>query len=197
MNISSENLDPESYRLSLSKEGVQHSQVAFSSKVNKFNRHGKVNERVLVVTPNQLIKMDPAKKFKVMLNVSLSDVKSISLSPDAGNQLVLIGFSQTSGQNDLIMSLVSAKGEDLVGEVVGVLASSLNRLGAPPLPVKVSNVLQFQSGKKVQAITINARPLTDNNNPQDQGTTGGGNLSSQFIKSKGGGVVYTALTAAN
>ena len=42
MNISSENLDPDSYRLALSKEGVSPSRVAFSSKVMKFNRHGKV-----------------------------------------------------------------------------------------------------------------------------------------------------------
>ena len=76
-----------------------------------------------MVTHNQLLKMDPTKKFKVMLNCSLSDVKSISLSPDAGTQLVVIGFSPASGHNDLIMSLVSAKGHDLVGEVVGVLAS--------------------------------------------------------------------------
>lgn len=67
--------------------------------------------------------MDPLKKFKVMLNVPLGDVRAISLSPDPGNQLVVVGFSPASGHNDLIMSLVSAKGDDLVGEAVGVIAS--------------------------------------------------------------------------
>ena len=42
MNISSENLDPEAYRNSLAKEGVSPATVVFSTKVAKFNRHGKV-----------------------------------------------------------------------------------------------------------------------------------------------------------
>ena len=63
-----------------------------------------------------------------------------------------------------------------------------------PLAVKVSNVLQFQSGKKTQSITINARAVSDNNNPAASSPV---TTQSQFIRSKGGGVVYTAVTAAN
>ena len=65
-----------------------------------------------------------------------------------------------------------------------------------PLEVKVSNILQFQSGKKIQSITINARAVTDNNNPSGGGNLGPSSLTqNQFIRSKGGGVVYTAITA--
>jgi len=197
LNISSENLDPEAYRTSLAKEGVSPATVVFSTKVAKFNRHGKVNERALVITQDRLLKMDPLKKFKVMLNVPLGEVRNISLSPDPGNQLIVIGFSPVSGHNDLIMSLVSAKGDDLVGEAVGVISSRHARLSVDdPLLVKVSNILQFQSGKKIQSITINARAVTDNNNPSGGGNLGPSSLTqNQFIRSKGGGVVYTAITA--
>ena len=45
-----------------------------------------VNERALVVSDRQILKMDPLKKFKVMESMSLGDVRSVSISPDAGNQ---------------------------------------------------------------------------------------------------------------
>ena len=45
-----------------------------------------VNERALVVSDQQILKMDPLKKFKVMESMSLGDVRSVSISPDAGNQ---------------------------------------------------------------------------------------------------------------
>ena len=187
MNITSENLDVESYRSALMKEGVAVNRVAFSTKTMKFNRHGKVNERVLVITQNKLIKMDPAKKFKVMMSVNLADVESVSLSPDEGNQLVVVHLRQPA--NDLIMSLTSLKQEDLVGELVGVLASRYARLTAKQLPVTASNVLKFQSGKKVQSITINARQVDGLTSPMNNNN----NYQSEFVKSKSGGIVYTAF----
>ena len=42
MNITSENLEVDSYRSALMKEGVAVTRVAFSCKTIKYNRHGKV-----------------------------------------------------------------------------------------------------------------------------------------------------------
>ena len=50
----------------------------------------------------------------------------ISISPDAGNQLVVIHLNPSSG-NDLVVSLKSAgsRGADMVGELIAVIASCL------------------------------------------------------------------------
>jgi len=204
MNISTENLDVDLYRSALAKEGVTMNRVAFSARNMKFNRHGKVNERVLVVTQNKLFKLDPCKKFKMMESVSLSEVESVSLSPDDGNQLVVIHLRE---HNDLILSLVSSKNEDLVGELVAVLATHYARLTSRELPVVAANVLRFHSGKKTQSITINARQVMGGgeDSAAAAAANGGGgqnnnhNYQSQFIKSQGGngGIVYTAFTSAN
>lgn len=194
MNISSENLDTEGYRTALSKEGVAPTKVVFSAKVNKFNRHGKVNERALVVSDKQILKMDPLKKFKVMESMSLGDVRSVSISPDAGNQLLVVHFTPSSGHNDLVMSLTSAKaGQDLVGEAVAVLVDRLDRLknGSSSLNVTANNVLQFMSNKKAQSITVHAHASAENNNSGTAASSG----ACQFIRSKGGGVVYTDLNS--
>ena len=39
-----------------------------------------------MVSDKQILKMDPLKKFKVMESMSLGDVRSVSISTDAGNQ---------------------------------------------------------------------------------------------------------------
>ena len=201
MNITTENLATDLYRGALKKAAA--SRVTFSCKVMKFNRHGKVNERVLVITQDQIIKMDPSKKFKVMMSASLKDVTQISLSPDTGNQLVVIHMKPPS--NDLILSLQSPDEDDLVGELVGCTISRYNRLAAGNQTINVtsSNILKVKSGKKVQSITINARQVggfspdtTLNDTSTNLSTTNNNNNHSsngQFIVSKGGGIVYTAF----
>ena len=57
--------------------------------------------------------MDPSKKYKVMMTLNLSDISSISLSPDDGNQLVLVHLQ---GSNDMVLAMKSKKNEDLTGE---------------------------------------------------------------------------------
>ena len=86
-----------------------------------------VNERALVVTKDgRIMKLDPSKKFKPMLKVDLRHDFSgnISISPDGGNQLVVIHLNASAG-NDLVLSLVSAgsTGADMVGELIAAIAS--------------------------------------------------------------------------
>ena len=45
------------------------------------------------------------KKIKKDIDVPLSDILSVSISPDAGNQLLIIHLKQTGPNNDLILKL--------------------------------------------------------------------------------------------
>ena len=38
----------------------------------------------------RILKMDPAKKFKAMLTMQMSDVTALTISPDDGNQLAVL-----------------------------------------------------------------------------------------------------------
>jgi len=83
----------------------------------------------------------------------LSDILSVSISPDAGNQLLIIHLKQTGPNNDLILKL-NCKNEDVIGEVLGVLASQyLKKLGRN-LEVKSSNNLTARSGKNHKSILV-------------------------------------------
>ena len=49
-----------------------------------------VTDRGMILTKDSLIKMETGKKFKVAVTIPLVDVMKLSLSPDAGNQVVII-----------------------------------------------------------------------------------------------------------
>jgi len=94
--------------------------------------------------PDQILKLEMGKKFKVALNIPLSDVSRVSISPDVGNQVLIIHLNKNNS-NDLILSL-NCPNEDLSGEVLGVLASQLAKKFNKKLDVFVSNQLQAKSG---------------------------------------------------
>jgi len=178
LNNTAENVDVHSYREALKKEGViggGGDGVAFSCKTLKFNRHGKTNERALVITnDDRILKLDPKKKFKTMLKANLvGDFKKISISPD-GNQVVIIHLDSTAGNSDLVLSL-STTG-DKIGELVAILAHRLAKAksGGPDLAVVVNNTVQFRSGKNSKSLTINAT-----------------NNSGTFMKTNDGGVAFS------
>ncbi len=76
-----DNPDYGSYRSALTKAGViGPKNVLFSALAYKFNRLGKVHDRAVVFTAdNRVLKMDPGKKFKVLLTANLADVRGISI----------------------------------------------------------------------------------------------------------------------
>ena len=176
----SENVDANTYRnaLSSSKEKIDPKTVLFSAMTVKFNRMNKANDRAIVFTKdNKIVKMDPAKKYKVMLVIPMSDVTGISLSPDDGNQLILVHLKSS---NDLVLSLTSKKNEDLTGEAVGVLCAHFSKMMNRPLPVSVSNELKAKSGKKSKVVSVQAAAA-------DTG----------FAKAADGGILYSAQSAKN
>jgi len=144
LNDTSKNGHVEEYRNVLNSKGFNPKTVLFSAPTKKFNRHGKVTERGLVILPDQILKLEMGKKFKVALNIPLSDVSRVSISPDVGNQVLIIHLNKNNS-NDLILSL-NCPNEDLSGEVLGVLASQLAKKFNKKLDVFVSNQLQAKSG---------------------------------------------------
>lgn len=175
LNDASENPQTDAYRAALRKENVETKSVIFSCFNQKFNRHGKVNERAMILTSDGCIyKMDPSKKFKVMLNVKMGDVTQISLSPDTGNQLVVLHMRSPS--NDLVLSLNSYRGEDLIGELVGVFGTKYLRMMGRNLDIQANNFIKFRSGKSVKTVAVR-------NNPEGR---------TEFIKSKDGAIAYNS-----
>lgn len=173
LNDPTENLDVHAYRASLTKEGVSTKTVLFSAHTVKYNCRDKINERAIVFTKdNKILKMDPNKKFKNMQTFQFSDIISISLSPDQGNELILIHLKSS---NDLVLSLQSKRGEDLTGELVGVLADHYLKMLGRPLNVRVSNQMEAKSGKRNKVVTVQA--AAD---------------STGFTKAANGGIIYNA-----
>ena len=84
---------------------------------------------MVITKDGRILKLDPTKKFKLMMKVNLNQNFSgkISISPDANNQLVVIHLAPSVG-NDLVLSLKSAgsRGADMVGELIAVMADKVN-----------------------------------------------------------------------
>jgi hypothetical protein len=108
----------------------------------------KVNERAMILTADgRLYKMDPTKKFKVMLSVPFSDVTQVSISPDGGNELVVLQLRPPN--NDLVLSMMTTKGEDVIGELIGVFGSKYRRMLGRNLDVQVSSNILMQKKDSV------------------------------------------------
>ena len=118
--------------------------------------------------------MEMGKKFKVALTIPLVDVMKLSLSPDAGNQLIIIQLR--GNNNDLVLSLNSSKNEDLCGELVGILSSIYSKKMGRNLEVFASNRLTARSGKAEKIISI---------------SSGASGTNSTFVKNKDGTVTYS------
>ena len=114
------------------------------------------------------------KKCKVALSIPLVDVMKISMSPEAGNQVIIIQLR--GNNNDLVMSLNSPKKEDLSGEIVGFLNSSYAKKMGRNLEVFASNRLTARSGKAEKIISI---------------SPGASGHNSTFVRNKDGTVTYS------
>ena len=107
--------------------------------------------------------------------MSIAEISQLSLSPDTGNQLVILHFGDSNTHNDLVLTLISKKNEDLVGELVGVLGSAFAKKLGRPLNVMSANLLRARSGKQVKMISVPA---------------GASGPNATFVKNKDGSVNY-------
>nr|CAI5842506.1 unnamed protein product [Callosobruchus analis] len=125
-------------------------QVIFSSYVTKFNKFNKVAERVMLVTDQQIFKLDCEKFRNMKEGVAISDLTGLSVSPGRDQLIVL----HCPGGNDLVVSLHTPKQEDRVGECVGVLCNKYYQLKNADLPVRVTKTIACSLGGKQKMINI-------------------------------------------
>ena len=91
------------------------------------------------------------KKIKVAVNLPLASITKLSISPDAGNQVLVMSFN-AKNQNDFVMSLVDP--EDLIGELIGTLSSIYQKKMGRTLEIYTSNILTAQTKKNYRTISV-------------------------------------------
>nr|CAD7577169.1 unnamed protein product [Timema californicum] len=141
--------------------------VLFSSYIRKTNRFNKAADRVLLVTDSAIYKMD-ATKFKPMRKGSpIQEVTGLSVSPGRDQLLVI----HSSKGNDLVVSLVTARNEDRVGELVAVLSSLYSRLRDTDLAVTVASRFQCMLGNKSRPLRVEVSQDVQEPNFKKEGDT--------------------------
>ncbi|XP_041366127.1 unconventional myosin-Id-like [Gigantopelta aegis] len=126
-------------------------QIIFSSFVRKANKFNKTAERGVAFTDKFIYKLDSQKHFKAMRKgTPIGDITGLSVSPDK-DQLIVVHLI---GGNDLVLYLQNPRGEERVGELVGVLCSFWMSHYQKDLKVTVNKVLNCSLGGKSRQILI-------------------------------------------
>ncbi|KAJ0176857.1 hypothetical protein K1T71_008036 [Dendrolimus kikuchii] len=141
----------------------QISRPLFSCRVHKFNRFNKMAERCLLVTESAVLKLD-ANTFKPLKKPTpITDIGAVRIM---SSDVQLVVVSVPSAKNDLVVGLVApqpppAPGpNDLVGELVGVLANRYHMLTNSELSVEVESgaTTRCTLGGKTRALQLPASP---------------------------------------
>ncbi|XP_057293131.1 unconventional myosin-Id-like isoform X2 [Hydractinia symbiolongicarpus] len=123
--------------------------ILFSSFIRKANKHGKMEDRVIVVTTSGILKM--TNRYKEMKFIPFNKITGLAVTTGADNFV-----SIRSPGNDLVICLYNNKKECRSGELVGVLYSQYRSVtGGSTLPqgVDVRDALQVTLGGKSKTVT--------------------------------------------
>ncbi|XP_078254605.1 unconventional myosin-Id-like [Rhinoraja longicauda] len=124
--------------------------VLFSAHVRKINRFNKCEDRAILITDLYLYKLEPAKCYKNMKTLPLTQVTGLSVS-SGRDQLIIF---HTKANDDLVVCLQG--NANRIGEVVGVLASHFNNHNLPLL-VKVVNPVLCQMRGRQRTVVVETR----------------------------------------
>ncbi|XP_038664810.1 unconventional myosin-Id-like [Scyliorhinus canicula] len=133
----------------------QHfSNVLFSAHVRKINRFNKSEDRAILITDQHLYKLEPAKRYKNMKALPLSNVTGVSVT-DGMDQLIIF---HTKTNDDLVVCLDKMQhgNDNRIGEVVGVLVHQFNKKSLP-LQVNVSNSIHCHMRGKKRTVVVEER----------------------------------------
>ncbi|XP_028032793.1 myosin-IA [Bombyx mandarina] len=119
---------------SMQKAG-QIDKPLFSCRIHKFNRYNKSSERCLLVTSTAIYKLD-SNSFKPLKKPTY--IKDVGAVRVMSSDVQLVVLCVPSAKNDLVAAL-EAPGDDLVGELLGVLASRYCMLSGGELCVEVES----------------------------------------------------------
>lgn len=119
--------------------------VLFSSQIMKINKRGKVQERAILISENEIFKLDPHKSYQRKKSpLQLSQVQGVGISCNR-DQGVVVRFQNG---NDLVLYLMCPHSESRVVELVAILCQICQRKYGKQLPVDVGNHLTISmSGK--------------------------------------------------
>ncbi|GCB64824.1 hypothetical protein scyTo_0007589 [Scyliorhinus torazame] len=136
------------------KSRQQFSSVLFSAHVRKINRFNKPEDRAILITDQHLYKLEPAKRYKYMKALPLSNVTGVSVT-DGRDQLIIF---HTKTNDDLVVCLdkMQQGNDNRIGEVVGVLVHQFNKKSLP-LQVNVSNSIHCHMHGKKRTVVVEER----------------------------------------
>ncbi|XP_032876178.1 unconventional myosin-Id-like [Amblyraja radiata] len=124
--------------------------VLFSAHVRKINRFNKCEDRAILITDLYLYKLEPAKCYKNMKTLPLTQVTGLSVT-SGKDQLIIF---HTKANDDLVVCLQG--NANRIGEVVGVLANHFTNHNLPLL-VKVCNPVQCQMRGRQRTVLVEKR----------------------------------------
>lgn len=127
----------------------------FSCKIHKFNRYNKLAERCILITETSIYKLD-ASSFKPLKKPTpITEVGPVRVMSSAA-QLVILSIP--SARNDLVVGLENGDNNDLVGELLGVLAHRYHLLTGSELIVEVESGITTRCtlGGKSRALQLPA-----------------------------------------
>lgn len=123
----------------------KHGEIIFSSFVRKANKHGKMEDRCVVITKKGLVKL--TAKYKEMHYVPFASVMGVAVT-NTGDNLVVV---RVTG-NDLVMCLYNNKKECRTGEFVGVLFNEYRVNRHQEVKIDVAPIIHCELGNKKKTI---------------------------------------------
>eukprot|EP00731_Ephydatia_muelleri_P007717 Em0004g55a len=122
-----------------------------SSGVNvaSINKRGKVQERAILISENDIFKLDPHKNYQRKKSpLQLSQVQGVGISRNRDQGLVV----RFQNGNDLVVYLTCPHSESRVVELVAVLYQICQRKYGKQLPVDVDNRLTISMSGKAKEL---------------------------------------------
>jgi len=124
--------------------------VIFSSFMRKANKHGKMEDRVLMVTKNGVLKL--TSKYKEMRLIPHSKIVGAAVSGGSDNLCILRILG-----NDLVVCLYNNKRECRSGEFIGILSDAYRQNTGQLLKVEVEENFSVELGNKAKRLTIQTK----------------------------------------
>jgi len=136
-------------------------EVLFSDYVNKVNRKGKSQKRAITVTDKNVYKQDP-NNYKVKKGeIPLSQITSISLSP---NKDTFVFLHTQTPYRDMVVDL-GFTGIEKYSEFVTVIMDQIKKLKDTVPPVNFTNNVKYNNSREAKSpgtdCTCTFQPSTD------------------------------------
>jgi len=118
-------------------------QILFADYVNKINKRGKSQKRVIIVTEKNFYKQDPSNYSVKKSELSLEHIEAVSMSPLKDTFVVV---HARAPYRDLVLDL-GINGEERLSEFVVVLSYQVNLLTGNVIKVQFKNSIPYNNSR--------------------------------------------------